>query len=302
MSSFSFDGTGTIWNIEIYDEISSAKLNLLKERILKLVRNFEDLYSRFLPNSIISSLYGKVGVFNVSEEFLEILSIYFAFNKLTNGQFTPLIGQMLNDIGYDEEYSFKSKSIRNIPVLKDAIELLDNNKIKINLPVELDFGGVGKGFLIDKIYNFLKGEGLFGFCVEGGGDMRISNDELLIENKRLSDKAFSKVGLENPNNDGEVIGVCYLRDGQSICSSSNKRRNWGLYSHIILPEHKMSSNKILASWVVTSCASLADTIATCLFLAEPDQLLKEFEFEYLILHHDFTVEKSEGFECEIFGS
>ena len=131
---------------------------------------------------------------------------------------------------------------------------------------------------------------IFDYWVEAGGDMRIGT----------SQKKETRVGLENPRNANEALGVVEIKNG-SICGSAGNRRSWGKWHHIINPEKMASPKEIEAVWVVASRAIVADALTTALFLVPAEKFKGSFEFEYLILKDDFSVEKSDGFRAELFG-
>ena len=108
-----------------------------------------------------------------------------------------------------------------------------------------------------------------------------------------------RVGLEHPEDTTSVIGVANISN-QSLCGSAGNRRKWADFHHIINPETLSSPKELLAVWVIAKNTLLADILTTGLFFVSPDSLLKHFKFEYLILRPDYSVEKSEGFNVELY--
>ena len=166
-----------------------------------------------------------------------------------------------------------------------------NPKLMLSKPVLLDFGACGKGYLVDIVSEILEGIGIKSYCVDAGGDMRCRSAK--VKSEKL------KVGLENPNNKEEVIGVINLGN-QSLCGSSGNRRTWANFHHIINPETLTSPREISAVWVVADETIKADILTTGLFFVSPETLLKHFDFQYLILYPDFSIKKSDGFDAKIF--
>lgn len=283
-----FEGIGTHWEIELEAQSLPRNIDI---KIKDLVDSFESKYSRFRDDSLISSLSGKTGEFRIDSEFVSILNLYLRLNKLTDGKFTPFIAMRLNDLGYDKEYSFhKRNRLREIPELNDAIELIKDN-LKIKKPVEFDIGGVGKGFLIDQISQMLNHNGIKNFVIDAGGDIYYESEKNIEY----------RVGLENPLDFSEVIGVVNLKSGYSICGSSQNRRSWKNGSHIINLDQKKYTRKILASWVVSKSATIADSAATCLFFTDAGYLKRKLPgIEYLVLYDDFSFESSSGLNAELF--
>jgi len=108
-----------------------------------------------------------------------------------------------------------------------------------------------------------------------------------------------RVGLENPENTEQVVGVYTLQNG-SICGSAGNRRAWGDFTHIMNPKTLDSQREILAVWVIAKTALLADSLATCLFFTKANLLLKNYDFEYVLVRNDYSIEKSENFSGELF--
>lgn len=286
---FVFKSIGTQWVLDCYgipSEISSEKLlTLIKDRI----EVFDKTYSRFRKDSIVWEISLKKGKYIFPEDSRDLFNLYEKLGLITNESFTPLVGKILSQAGYDENYSLKPGRIDKIPDAKDVFEF-SYPELNVKKPFVFDFGGLGKGYLIDILAKLLQDHKINHFCIDGGGDIYYKDS--------LSDKKIS-IGLEHPANFKQVIGIAKIHN-QSICASSGNRRAWDRFHHIIDPKTNESPNKILASWVISKDAITADGIATCLFLTSVEELKKYFDFEHLILYPDYSYEKSPNFPAEIF--
>lgn len=283
------EATGTRWVID-FELIDKSKEEIIAFQIEKLIWDFEQKYSRFKEDSLMSKLKNNTGIFFVGEEFVEILEIYFQFFNATKGKFTPLVGITLEDLGYDKDYSFNHKEQRIVPNLKETIKILSKDKIEITKPISFDFGGLGKGFLIKKIskyFDSLSTSQVLNYLIDGGGDIYFKSN--------TDTKACIKIGLENPNTPEEVVGIMELGSGNSICGSSNNRRNWNGNTHIVGSQYA-----ILSTWCVSPDAVLADGLATCLFLEDVQSLSNFLNFDYLILKNDMSAEYSNKFRNSLF--
>ena len=129
------------------------------------------------------------------------------------------------------------------------------------------------------------------FSIDAGGDIYYHNPQ--------QDGKALRIGLENPNDFSQVIGVVTLENG-SLCGSSGSRRKWGRFHHIIDPYKMSSPTEIIATWTTATPTMLADGLATTLFFVSPEKLQSLGQFEYLILHADMSIEKSAGFPAELF--
>jgi thiamine biosynthesis lipoprotein len=290
-TKFEFDAIGTHWQIDIADIITPAKQTNLLEKIISLIEDFDITYSRFRKDSLVTKMSEKKGIYLLPDNAKQLLSLYKKLYALTEHAFTPLIGQVLVDAGYDAAYSLKPKTLHRPPEWQTVIAY-NYPEIEIKKPVLLDFGAGGKGYLIDLVSDLLKKNSIQEFCVDAGGDMFYEN---------IHDEKKLRVGLEHPDNPDEVIGVATIRN-QSICASAGNRRRWKNFHHIINPKTLISPKEIKATWVVADRTLLADALATCLFFVPAKTLLKHFDFSYAIIQEDYSLEVSSDFPAEMFTS
>jgi thiamine biosynthesis lipoprotein len=216
-----------------------------------------------------------------------MLELYRQMYLETGGLMTPLIGRLISDAGYDKEYSLTEKSTLVSPPAWDDVLSYKHPELTVREPVLLDFGAAGKGYLIDIVSDILTAQNIKNYCIDAGGDILHRGAELL------------RVGLENPEDIDQAIGVVEIVN-QSICGSSGNRRAWGRFHHIINPSTMSSPTEITSIWVIADSTILADALTTALFFARADKLQKLFGFEYLILKADFSIERSVGFKAELF--
>ena len=286
---FSFESMGTSFEVSVWDEINSENFEVLGKEIFQMADKFDKKYSRFIRSSFVWEIAGKTGEFEVEDEFMEMLKVYFDLYKFSDKKFNPLIGFSISDMGYDDKYSLVEKEhIRPTPDLDYTIKVLGKNKIYISESVLFDFGGVGKGYFVDKISKYLKEKNIKKFMVNGSGDIFYSGNGEKI-----------KAGLEDPKDNKKVIGTIEIENG-ALAASGSEKRKWGKYHHIIDPQSLTSPSGILATWVLAESATIADSLATCLFLCPPENFIHNFKFEFCILNKDYKTKNSAGFKAEFF--
>jgi thiamine biosynthesis lipoprotein len=294
--SATFTATGTTWNIDCTDSISENEWNLIIVAVRERIETFEKTYSRFRPDSLISEMSKKAGKYRLPDDAESMLSLYREMFELTDGLVTPLIGQVLVDAGYDPEYTLHAKE--NIPSAKKWQEVLDYKHpiLTLKQPAQLDFGAFGKGYIIDIVTELLKQRGLKKYTVDAGGDIAYRNES---DSPNAHRAQPLRVGLENPDDFKQIIGVAEISN-QSICGSSGNRRSWGKYHHIINPNTVESPRHIKSLWVVADSTLLADALSTALFFTTPEKMLQKYKFEYVIVYADGTAKASSGFPGSLF--
>ncbi|MGB2791594.1 MAG: FAD:protein FMN transferase [Candidatus Moraniibacteriota bacterium] len=286
-----YDAFGSHWEITVWDAISEQDFRTMTQEILRRSDQFEQYFSRFIPTSLVSriSTEKQTGALEVPADFTAMLRPYIHLYEATAGKITPLVGHTLSDLGYDADYSLTPREIiRLSPDLLETVAILDDTHISLKYPVLFDFGAIGKGYFCDRIANFLRGEHIERFLVNGSGDIVYESAGTPIQ-----------VGLEHPNDATKVVGSVEMTRG-ALCASGTNRRRWRNHHHIIDPDTTESPEQLLATWVIAENAALADILATALFLAKPDALRKVYPFEYASLDTDLTLCQSPGFQAETY--
>ncbi len=288
MTTLSFEAIGTTWQIDIHHDLPSKEEALVLSRIQERIGLFDQTYSRFRPDSLVSQMAREGGTHTLPDDAAPLFSLYRTFYELTNGKVTPLIGQVLVDAGYDAAYSLK-EGVLTQPKPWDEVFTYQAPQLTLKEPALLDFGAAGKGYLVDIVADILRTNGFTEFCVDAGGDIfhETATGNLL------------RIGLEHPEDTNQAIGIASLGKG-SICGSAGNRRTWGKFHHIIDPEALSSPQHIRALWVAAQSALVADGVATALFFTSPETLQPAFSFEYAILNNDFSVNSSPHFPAEFF--
>jgi len=281
---------GTNWKLTLWDELSVVTASLLASNAEALTHEFDALYSRFKPNSLVTKLATTIGTIGVPPELVAMLRHYEKLYEVTDGKINPTIGFALEDTGYDANYSLVEQSVlRPVHALPEALTIIDDTQVMFFESVLLDLGALGKGYLIDMVYKQLREAGVERFLIDGSGDIRYYSES----------KEPIVCGLEDPRDAKQVIGTLTITEG-SLCASATNRRHWGNHRHHYLDPHTNKSPRtVLATWVYAPEAAIADGLASALFFVSPESLV-DFYFEYLVVNHEMRIKKSAGFAADFF--
>lgn len=258
------------------------------------LRRIEKTYSRFLDDSELSIANKNIGRWhNTTEEFLFLLASAEKFRKDTDGNFDISIKSVLDDLGYNKNYTFKQHKNQNPDNLLDNHIEIDFKNRRFLLNKEIDFGGLGKGFALDNVAKLLEAKGVDHYYINAGGD---------IITKRGKDQDPWTILLEHPDDPTVVIGKLEL-DGRSIAASAPNRRRWGENHHLINVKTKKPAVGVKAIFVIAKTGIEADAYATALFTAGFEDgiiLSKKLPVEMLVISSNNKMYKSNGFEVEFF--
>lgn len=266
---FTFEAIGTHWWIDIFDDITDTELEATKGRFELLCSSFNKEFSRFLPESQISRLNRERVLKNPSEEYRTLLTFGKKLYLESQTTFNFLNGHILEARGYDANYSFSLNESIAQAVCNPLIDI-DISEDKITLHCgNVDLGGFGKGWLIDKLKDDLITHGVQHFLINGGGDMYATS---------LPDGEAIAIYLEHPTEAGKyIIETTLLHQG--FAASSPFRRRWKTgdktYTHIVtegdVPE--------LAVFVKAPTTTEADAFTKPCLLLDEDRLLEITERE-----------------------
>jgi FAD:protein FMN transferase len=274
-----FDAIGTRWSIE-----TERELDLLQQQIIERIHVFDRTYSRFRADSLVYQMTTTPGRYVFPADAQILIDTYRKLYDATDGVVSPLVGGILDAAGYDAKYSLIPKTVTPAPSWDSAMDW-QGRVVESYQPLVLDFGAAGKGYLVDIIAELLEKNGVDTYVIDASGDLRIKGGN-------------ETIGLENPHDSSRVIGVVNMKDG-SLCASATTRRAWGEWHHIVDPFTTKPVSNIVATWVIASTTILADALATALFFVPADRL-SHWNFQYVLLYTNGTVEKSQNFVGELY--
>lgn len=283
MEVWQFDAIGTSWRIGAGVPLTDAAT----DEVVQLVDEFDRVWSRFRPDSVITQIAAGSGEWELPVEAVPLFDFYDQLVDVTDGGVNPLIGQTLADLGYDATYSLVPVAAPTAVPAWASIERR-GSVVRTAAPVMIDVGAAGKGLLVDLVSTALARH-VDEFTVDASGDLLHRGAEPL------------RVALEHPADPTRAIGVAELDPGRALCASATNRRSWGQGLHHVLDGRTgRPAEGVVATWVVADTCMAADGLATAHFLAEPRALMGRFQHEYASMHADGHVEWSSGFPGEVF--
>lgn len=270
MHLFEFDAIGTHWWIEPLD-IPSLPLRI-QNAIIYTAEQFNRDYSRFREDSLITKLSQEGIIRNPPQEMLHMLDFAQEMAIASEGVFCLSVGNTLHSLGY-------GKRRHGRKALRDEWQHIRYDTTAVTVPkgTILDFGGFGKGWLIDTFARILTMHGCKEFIINGGGDLYVASHKPI------------EFALEDPYNPRQKIGQTTITTG-ALAVSNTVKRAWqhkgSLHHHIIDPRTDASAQTgTVAAYVRASTALIADTLATICIL-RPDiatELCRYYDAKVLLV-------------------
>ena len=237
---------------------------------LDLVKEFEAKFSAYKDESLLSRVNANAGVSEVacSQEEIELFSKALEMAKASDGVFDPTIGVLSQGT-----YGF-GKSTQKIPSKKElqkAKGLVNFKDFIVNEEsvylkkkgMRLDFGGIGKGFIAEKIIAFLQSRGAKKALVNAGG-------EICTFGKNYN------IAIKNPYTDENIAVIKTSKTPLTLSTSGDYERFIGSKkNHHILNSKTASQNHYYSSITLIKDGTegtLLDAVATMAFNAPKEQL------------------------------
>jgi thiamine biosynthesis lipoprotein len=237
------------------------------------VSRIENLISDWIPTTPISEVNKNAGIkpVKVPKEVFDLVQRALRISELTSGAF---------DISYasmDKIWKFDGsmKKMPSADEIKHSVErvgykkvILDQDNSTIFLKEEgmkLGLGGIGQGYIADKIKSLLVREGVKAGIVNISGDINTWG-------KQLNGEQW-KIGVKNPLNKNKVFATFPLEDNAVETSGSYEKYvtfNGVRYSHIIDTRTGYPVRGVISVTVFAKSCEFADALATGLFVLGVD--------------------------------
>jgi thiamine biosynthesis lipoprotein len=233
------------------------------------VKRIENLISDWIPTTQISQVNQNAGIvpIKVNNEVFELVERAVKISKLTDGAF---------DISYasmDKIWKFDG-SMKEMPTpeaIKKSVERIGYEKIILDTKnktiflkdagMKLGLGGIGQGYIADKVKEVLQAKGCAAGIVNVSGDINTWGSQ--IDGKPWT------VGIVNPVNKNKVFATFPLIDSAVETSGSYEKYvtfNNIRYSHIIDPRSGYPATGIVSVSVFAKQTEIADALATGVFV------------------------------------
>ncbi|MDY3006148.1 FAD:protein FMN transferase [Anaerococcus porci] len=275
----------------------------------KLFNNY-DSYKDINNITTINEKAGKEKV-KVDQSIIDLIKEGKKWYKETDGDINIAYGRVLQIWSDYREEGLNNKDKARLPKDEeldeaskhkniDAIEIDENEKtVYISDPdVQIDIGGIGKGYATELIKRDLIKNGLKSGLLSVGGDVAIigNNPKKGVDNFKI---AIKDPSLSEKNPYAAIVSV----KDTSVVTSGDYERFYEVdgkrYHHIIDPKTNYPSTNFKSVSVILDDIGQADALSTALFIKDLDEgkkLLEKFKAEAMWIDKDNKVYKSAGWD------
>jgi thiamine biosynthesis lipoprotein len=231
---------------------------------------FEDeelRFSRFRPDSELSAVNGRGEAWtNVSPSFAELTALSLEGARESGGLFDPTMLGALEAAGYDRDYAvIRAEGAVSRPMPRRSrwtdVELIGRT-LRLRHGARLDFGGVAKGWAVDRATRLAWS--LEWWLISAGGDLRLTG--------RPPERGVP-VDVEDPQDPGDSILTVRLLTG-ALATSSIRSRTWGEGLHQLIDPRtsRPAQTGVVQATVWAPTCAQAEIRATTAMLEGPSIL------------------------------
>ncbi len=288
---YSFFCMGTVFQIKLQE-----KNTQLAEKVEQMCTELSSKLNLYDSTSLLTEINHSKKI-QLDPTTCSVIHSALRWYKLSGGKFDPTVAPLtlLWDFNSDNP---KPPSENK---LTETLHLVGANKIGLEHCViqkpqelQLDLGGIAKGFAVDFIYDTLLAYTHQPFFIDAGGNIRVYGKDF-------------RIGIQHPRNKKKIIASFTLKSTYACATSGDYQRMFTYrgkrYHHIIDPQtgYPVSHNTASVT-VIAPTATDADGASTSVFVMgeneglqflkkQPDlegviiQLDKRGKIDYLITDH-----------------
>lgn len=286
----------TLVQMRAHGENAEAAVEASMERI----REIENLMSKTIETSDIYQLNNNPETeIEIDQESMKVLEKAVDFAEITDGDFDPTIGALVELWGIGTE----NAAVPEEAEINDALAntgyehlILKENSAEITKAgVRIDLGGIAKGYAAEEVKKVVQEYQIEHAFVNLGGNV------LVIGNK--VDGSPWKIGIQDPREGrGDVMAIVDAVD-KTIVTSGNYERYFEedgkLYHHILDPRTGYpADNNLLSVTIISENSFDADALSTAVYVMGLDngmQFIEEMEdIDVMFITEELDVYLSSG--------
>lgn len=292
----------TVIQITLYDTGNRESCIDTIQDCFALIDNYEHLFSASIEGSDIWNInHGGGKPVTVSEDTLSLLRAALYYSELSDGMVDATV------LPLSRLWNFGSDASCRVPD-QDSIEAalshvdwrnvhIDGSAVTLKDPLAaIDPGFIAKGYIADRLKEYLLDRGVRSACISLGGNL------VTINNK--PDGTPYRIGIRKPfAPEGEIAATVTVTDSSVVSSGIYERyfyEDGTLYHHLLDTRTGYPADNNIAGVTILSPSSLeADALSTtCYFLGIDTgmELIESIDgTEALFITKDGTLHYSKGF-------
>jgi thiamine biosynthesis lipoprotein len=250
----SANAMGTTYILDLYGTDRSV-LQAAAQEAFDELHKLDQMLSNYISGSELSRVndHAADGPLRVSQEFFDLLNECVHYSRDSEGTFDITVGPLMKVWGFYKD----SGHLANPAEIRAALTELGYQNVELdaaNLTVRfrkhgmnLDPGGVGKGYAVDRIVAILRKAGICSGLVSAGGS------SIYAIGAPPSDSKGWRIRIRDPRTGNKTASEAYLKNTSISTSGSSEKFFWAerkRYSHIMDPRTGYPAEGMLSVSVI----------------------------------------------------
>ena len=256
----------------------------------------DHLLSSYNQDSEVSRLSQSASGGAVSAETAAVIGLGLEVARRSGGAFDLTLGRLKALWGIDRE----NPVVPNRQAITAALAGIGPNALTLNgrqlnkhdAELQIDLGGIAKGYAVDRAIAVLRERGIASAAVNAGGDMYLLGQR--------PERPW-RVGIQQPRQKDAVLETVQVSDRAVVTSGDYERffeKDGQRYHHIFDPQSGFPARGCQSVTIIADSVALGDALATALFVLGPQEGLRLLDqypgAEALIVAADGSLHASPG--------
>ena len=264
------------------------------EATLARMESLEGALSRYRDDSQVGRLNRDGAIDDAGEDLLALLELGRELHARSDGAFDVTVQPLLDLYRAGGALPDDAAIAACLPRVDASAVRVEGSRVRFDRPgMKITLDGIGKGYIVDRAVDELRGRGFENVLVEAGGD-------LVASGTKAGDRPW-RLGIRRPRSGMKKMLLVDARD-RAIATSGDYMQpftpDYRLH-HILDPRTGVSANELASSTVLAPNAALADGLATLTMVAgarRASAILEAMDgCEGCFIGKDLTVTKTPGF-------
>ncbi len=256
---------GTEISVELM-EPGAGQGEALLEAVFTEFQRLDQMMNPWNENSVLARVNRDAfaGPVTVPAEMVTVLERALYYSRLSGGAF---------DVSFaaaSQYYDFRRGLTPSEAEREQGVRAIDYRSVELDTQaatvrflrsgMALDFGGIAKGFAVDRGIDILRAAGVEAAVVSAGGDSRMLGD--LGDRPRM-------VGIRHPRRQDDYVAIIPLSNTAISTSGDYERffeRDGVRYHHILDPATGDSARAVLSASIIAAQAIDSDALSTTVFV------------------------------------